>query len=56
MHQLNPPARQASLIERIPMKRFGEPREVAEMVLFLASAASSYITGTDFAIDGGILL
>jgi len=56
MHQLNPPARQASLIERIPMKRFGEPREVAEMVLFLASDASSYITGTDFAVDGGILL
>jgi NAD(P)-dependent dehydrogenase (short-subunit alcohol dehydrogenase family) len=38
------------------MKRFGEPAEVANMALFLASDESSYITGTDFAVDGGILL
>lgn len=56
MHRLNPADRQAELIERIPMRRFGEPREVAEMALFLASDASSYLTGADFTVDGGILL
>ncbi|GAA1846528.1 SDR family NAD(P)-dependent oxidoreductase [Actinomadura bangladeshensis] len=56
MHRLNPADRQAALIERIPMRRFGDPHEVAEMVLFLASDVSSYLTGADFAVDGGILL
>jgi 3alpha(or 20beta)-hydroxysteroid dehydrogenase len=56
MHQQNPAETQARLLERIPMKRFGEPAEVANMALFLASDESSYITGTDFAVDGGILL
>ncbi|MFC5676011.1 SDR family NAD(P)-dependent oxidoreductase [Aeromicrobium endophyticum] len=56
MHQQNPPEHQATLIGRIPLKRFGDPAEVATMVLFLASDESSYITGTDFAVDGGILL
>lgn len=37
----------------IPMMRFGEPHEVAELAAFLASDASSYITGQDFACDGG---
>jgi len=56
MHQLNPADRQAALIERIPLRRFGTPVEVAQMVLFLTSDDASYITGSDFAVDGGILL
>ena len=36
-----------------PLKRLGKPEEVASSVLFLASNASSYITGTSFLIDGG---
>lgn len=36
-----------------PMKRSGKPEEIAELVLFLVSGASSFITGEDFVIDGG---
>ena len=56
MHQQNPAATQEKLLSRIPMNRFGEPTDVASMALFLASDESSYITGSDFAVDGGILL
>ena len=36
-----------------PLKRLGRPDEIASSVLFLASSASSYITGTSFFVDGG---
>ena len=36
-----------------PLKRMGKPEEIASSVLFLASEASSYITGTTFMVDGG---
>jgi len=39
---------------KVPMKRFGKPEEVADTVLFLASASSSYITGVDINVDGGM--
>ena len=38
----------------IPMKRFGEPEEVADAVVFLASAKASYITGNVLSINGGL--
>lgn len=38
---------------RTPMKRLGTPEEVADLIIFLASSRSSYITGTDITIDGG---
>ncbi len=37
----------------IPMRRIGEPRELAALVAFLASARASYITGSSIAVDGG---
>lgn len=38
-----------------PIGRLGEPEEVAEMILWLASSKSSFVTGTYFAVDGGYL-
>jgi NAD(P)-dependent dehydrogenase (short-subunit alcohol dehydrogenase family) len=40
----------------LPLKRFGEADEVAELAAFLASNASRFVTGTDIPIDGGFLL
>ena len=37
----------------IPLGRIGQPEEVAETVLFLASDRSAYITGADIVVDGG---
>ena len=39
--------------ERIPIQRIGQPEDVAEVVLFLASDKSSYCTGGEYAVDGG---
>lgn len=43
----------ASLIDRIPMKRFAEPREIAAVHAFLASDEASFITGQCIFVDGG---
>lgn len=42
------------LLERIPAQRYGTPREVADLVLFLASGMSDYITGQAIPVDGGL--
>jgi NAD(P)-dependent dehydrogenase (short-subunit alcohol dehydrogenase family) len=39
---------------RIPMGRYGTPEEVGRLIAFLATDASSYITGQNIRIDGGI--
>ncbi len=44
------------LLKAVPMRRWGQPSEVAGAILFLASPAASYITGQSIAIDGGLLL
>lgn len=44
------------IIKDIPLKRFGEASDVAELTLFLASKEASYITGQTISIDGGLLM
>ena len=43
-------------LSRIPMMRFGDPEDVANLVYFLSSDDSSYITGQNFHINGGMLM
>lgn len=45
---------QARFAAGVPMRRYGQPEEVARLVLYLASDESSYTTGTTFPIDGGM--
>ena len=52
---LNDPAKLNALLQNIPLKRLGEPSDVASLASFLASDESSYITGTTLFVDGGLL-
>ena len=44
------------LVARIPIGRVGEPDEVADAFLFLASDMASYITGAVLPVDGGVII
>ena len=44
------------ILEKIPMKRFGESNEIADLVYFLSSDESKYITGQNIHINGGMLM
>ncbi|RMF40176.1 MAG: SDR family oxidoreductase, partial [Alphaproteobacteria bacterium] len=49
----NDPVRYKAILERIPQGRWGEPRDFAGPVVFLASAASDYVNGEILVVDGG---
>ena len=54
MQELYPDGVSPEQLAAIPIGRFGEPRELAALACFLASARASYITGTLIAVDGGL--
>lgn len=54
-NSLSNPARKEMFLNRIPLKRIGQPRDIGNAVLFLASDEADYITGTILYVDGGWL-
>jgi 3-oxoacyl-[acyl-carrier protein] reductase len=49
-------AAKTTMLDRIPLKRFGTPDDIAETALFLASDSAAYITGQVLSVDGGMFL
>jgi NAD(P)-dependent dehydrogenase (short-subunit alcohol dehydrogenase family) len=49
-------ANEAAVSTMVPLQRLGEPEDIADAAVFLASSASSWITGTTLVVDGGMLL
>jgi 3alpha(or 20beta)-hydroxysteroid dehydrogenase len=56
MLHVRTPEQNAARVAQVPMKRMGTPEEIADLVLFLVSDESRYITGAEIAIDGGATL
>ncbi len=54
MKYLNTEEKKQRRLVHIPMGRFGEAKEIARAALYLASGESSFVTGTEFLVDGGI--
>lgn len=52
---LNDPAKLSALLGNIPLKRLGQPGDVAGVAAFLASSDADYLTGTTIFVDGGLL-
>ena len=44
-----------AILANVPMKRLGQPEDIALCALFLASEESSYVTGANFSVDGGVM-
>ena len=51
-----PPAAMEKIVARIPVRRLGEPNEVARVVEFLADPESGYITGQVYSVNGGLYM
>jgi glucose 1-dehydrogenase len=52
---LSDPVKLHFVLQNIPLRRLGQPSDVASVAAFLASDESSYVTGTTFFVDGGLL-
>lgn len=52
---MNDPDKLNAVLNNIPLRRLGQPNDVAALVAFLASSDANYITGSTFFVDGGLL-
>lgn len=50
------PQRERKILDRTPMKRFGQPEDIGWAALYLASDASRFVTGTSLVVDGGAMI
>jgi 3(or 17)beta-hydroxysteroid dehydrogenase len=50
----DPEAARAATLAQVPLGRFGQPQEVADLLVYLASDESAFVTGAEFVIDGGL--
>lgn len=49
------PKKLAALLDEIPLRRMGQPEEIAQLAIYLASDAAAYVTGSTCFIDGGLM-
>jgi glucose 1-dehydrogenase len=54
--KLQDPQKKAALLNEIPLRRIGQPADIASAVAWLASDEASYVTGTTLFVDGGLLV
>ena len=50
----NPEKTRDALLKDVPLRRLAEPDEIASMILYLASDESSFVTGSEMVVDGGL--
>ena len=51
----DPEKARQTLVRQVPLRRIGKPDDVAKMVVYLASDESTFVTGTEMVIDGGVI-
>lgn len=51
--EMSDPAKHAAFVRNVPLGRIGRPEELKEIVVWLASDASAFVTGSTIVIDGG---
>ena len=47
---------QSQILKQIPANKFGDPKNVADLAIFLASEKGQYITGQTISVDGGLYM
>ena len=51
----DPEKARQTLVRQVPLRRIGKPNDVANMIVYLASDESTFVTGTEMVIDGGVI-